>query len=385
MSCNQKKLDNWGFVAEGLSGYLDGFERVEFTEMAARYEAEFDAHNKLVGSIPALSCIGRKKLIQHRAIPPCMNVDGSFHPFYAYFILGLFLNRITQFIVSSNVSLHILCMGWNYQGGDIWWDTEIRTENFKGVCTEITNNVFSSEAFKAIQNPQSLTEGKYSRTIVWLLSKGHGFAIGWNFYKIGALLHCNVFRIDALDKNPFADALLNLFASELKKMFKCVISKKLASAVDVSDVKVSDDFPCVPFLARATLYASMVDGLDEFGEIYTLTRKLDLNKEKNLYYLFEKTMLEFTEAEVNLNKCIFLPPKLMTEKIININDFFLESMDSNGSSVKYVFNGFEHKFMDNSGLNNKPCCLQSCIFNVLDEIRKCQALVIWTRQKIASV
>jgi len=382
MSCDQK-LDQWGFVAEGLSGYLEGFKKVEFSEIAARYAVLFSAHDSLVQSIPRSSRIGIQKLIQYEDIPPCMYTDGSFHPFYAYFILGLFLNRITQCIKSSKISLNILCMGWNYRGDEIWWEKEYGKDELNEVCMKITDHVFSSEAFDTIKHTtESLIEGKQSRTIVWLLSKGHGFAIGWNISKISTKLHCKVFRIDALDRNPIADVLLEMFSSKLQTMIGGTISTKLSSIVDVSDVRVSDDFPCVPFLARATLYASMVDSLDEIGEIYDLARKLDLNREKNLYHLFEKTMLEFTESEAIKKKCIFLPPKLMIEKIININEFFLESMGSNGQSVQYVFNGFELKFVDKKGLDCEPCRIQSCFFNVLDEIRKCQALVIWTRQRL---
>jgi hypothetical protein len=281
--------------------------------------------------------------------------------------------------------LHILCFGWNYHGSEIWWDRPIvEKKEIKSICMNISKYVFSSAAFLAIKNPLTLEKGFQIRTIVWLLFEGHGFAIGWNFHTIGANLHCIVFPIDLLDKNPFVEELLPLFCSELQTKFDCIIAKKLDSLVEVGDIKFSEDFPCVPFLARATLYVSMLDSLGGFGDIYSLARKLDLDTEKKLYHLFEKTMLEFTESEVKHKKCIFLPPKLITEKFININDFYLESMDSSGSSTRYEFNGFTHGFVDSVGLTDCACPVQACFFDVMDKVRQCQALVIWTQLRITS-
>ncbi len=338
-------LARWGFAVDGVSAFKQ-FEDVTFDEKMRRYGEIFETSNLFAGDQV------NRVFLQRASCFPIMAVDGTFHPFYAHVVFGLFLNQILKSVCHPDVSLNVLCMGWKFETAEVWFRNKITgVDEIKKCCKRVAGYVFESDAFQQILHDHRAhsVKKKHVRTIVWLMRCGHAFAVGWNVSSLsGGGLFLEVFILNCIDNDQFALCMVEKFSEKLGELYSLRPKIHLSSLVHAYDIGVlPDTFPCVPYMGRATLYASMISDLCLGDSIDSLAKKIDINDEKKLFLHFEKILLEFCEENIVSCRRLLLPLNLNDVRFLNIDDLWLESMSiSSYHSISYVFNGFVCGFVE---------------------------------------
>lgn len=300
-----------------------------------------------------------------KLICPALNMDGSYNTYHAHFVNGLFLSGIIQCCCNVSVDLDVLVQGNAFEKKDRWWDGS--GDERRGVNL-ITKYFFESRAFADIKSkPNKLNSKpgpKHVRVIVWIYCVDHTFAIGWDFHKPdGGRLQFTVFPVDCNPISEFGKALLVEFHMKLNEIYSGDVISNIheESMCTEYDIDVSTDFPCMPFLARSTLYLSQLEDLRSVHLLSNLKDRLGygVEQEERLYLVFEDIMLDFAEQVVyDTGNAILLCKKFSEDKFLNISDICLENVETLTASVigEYYFNGFDLGFVPREDFDPRSSC-----------------------------
>jgi len=288
---------------------------------------------------------------------PLKAVVGGFAPMYWQIVFGLLFNQILKDITHANVDFYVLCQGWGYTPSDSWWKiTDPREYDIPYWHKRIVDLCLKSEDFQRIRKPDTLREGKHIRIVVWLCHFEHAFAVGWNFHKKSGVVSGQFFYIDCNHYNNFACNITIEFSRRLNKMFliqgNFIVQRK--SIVLRKEVSATAEFSCVPFMARSTMYISLIDTIYSSTDIRPLVdetaeggRKTEMEFSLKVYYQFEKMLLETAEEVItNQKKLLLLPVYFSSHQFVSINRVFLNAYDiDTKSEYSYSFLGFKRGFV----------------------------------------
>ena len=296
---------------------------------------------------------------------------GGFAPMYSQIVFGLLFDQILKDISHANVDFHVLCQGWGYSSHDSWWKlTDPNTYDIPYWHKRTVDLCLESNDFRKIPNPNTLSEGKHIRTIVWLCSFGHAFAVGWNFQKKSDVVSGHFFYIDCNHYNQFALNITREFSNRLRDKFviqgNLIVQPK--SMVLRKEVSATPEFSCVPFMARSTMYISLIDELYSSTDIKNMVDgtaeggNAEMEFSSKVYYQFEKMLLETAEEIItNQKKLLLLPLYFSSHQFVSINRVFLMAHDiETNSEYSYRFGGFRRGFVVGTKCDGtSDCSLQS--------------------------
>lgn len=135
------------------------------------------------------------------------------------------------------------------------------------------------------------------------------------------------------------------------------------------EVSATAEFSCVPFMARSTMYISLIDTIYSSSDIRPLIdetaeggRKTEMEFSLKVYYQFEKMLLETAEEIItNQKKLLLLPLYFSSHSFVSINRVFLMAHDiETNSEYSYRFLGFRRGFVVGTKCDGtSDCSLQS--------------------------
>ena len=308
---------------------------------------------------------------------------GGVYTTYAHIMPALLLKNVIPYLCGDKKNMHVLCMGWKFNFSKDCWLNSSKYNADTG-SNLVIDAIMESNALREINDRKFITEveiGKHQRIVVWLLEDKHAFAVGWNIYRESSdKFQCCVFEINSAKTTDFVRKINGKLPDKLTEFYGPInktnldsklsfivfsdfaLSEKETSSVNgggvvpnfsnqiitPSDIGAPTDFPCVPFMARCTMYLSFINDLTEAHNISDLGMYMDLYEEKNLYSRFETCCIDIMDKIVTSDRhCLLVPPAICDKKIININDIHLEEFDpENSYYIKVVeFFGFDQGFL----------------------------------------
>ena len=370
-------LEKWRKIVGGLSQHArksgDIASGKELEDERLRKVVEYEAlRTKVIklqalGSFPKDEAFVKRLFVSETSLYPAILENGAYKLWGVFFIVGLFLNRILRCIKDDGVDFHVFCQGWNFNESDDvnisndWWTIDVSNQDGiipgnESISEEygkrIIEAVFDSIAFKVLKPLEAIAKDKRHRVVVWLAKHGHAFAIGWDMYKEGGKQVCDVFCFDSIRLDDFVISLIRKFhckLSEKYRDFEC--RDNISSQIREDDIGIRDDFPCVPFMARCTLYCSLMNNIKKdcyYVEFMASALPNGIETDRQLYLYYERILWDFVTETIKMgNKVVLAPEIFVTQKIMNIEDICIEKFDiETGETQKYVFCGFGQKFVE---------------------------------------
>jgi hypothetical protein len=382
----------WQGFMTTLQKQIEGFEEHSADDIKTKYKPLIDASDELVQTISKLKQGDAEdftdRIILHKfhdeqprnpvyAIP-IMEDTGGFTSTDIPLIFGMFLNRIIPQIKHKDVDVFVLCLGWNFDFVKAWW-RKSEIEIMRSHIEEIVRDIIGSDAFKAI--PAPTVEGGRVRTVIWLGMKGHAFGLVWDMCKTSEGLEFFIHPIDCDRRNDISDILIRHLTSELRIKYNFAEEKQhisINNAISEDIVQATQDFPCVPFLMRVTLYLSMLKIIGDKKTAEEIVRVLpNENKAaKKIYKYYETKLFDFADKMFKNKKLILMPEEVLKHKFVNINSYYLQTIGEDGeiSTEKYIFNGFTGGFVSDV-TTNQTCTTAAQFTNAISIIRECRLLI----------
>lgn len=302
---------------------------------------------------------------------PLMDSYGAFDPYHAHILPALMINKLLLLVSSfekNKVLTYVLCHGNGITERENWWNSVIQgTNDLTSRSKRVVNLIFACKAFRSIFNkirflPKSGKSVK--RLCIWIGMPGHVFIIVWEItFKPAAMFSSVCFAVDNLAKNEFRDTVVTDFVSELNiNKIKTTALGLSTSFISSSDIGIAEDMKCVSFMARATLYFSMVNGVNDHWMVREFHNKVGIEQERNAFKLFTEALLEFIKQVSEERKMVWISP--ICDTFVNINSIYLMKVDPSNAHLKsdqdkFVYQGVKDGFVQFQTISKYTCGLSS--------------------------
>jgi hypothetical protein len=289
---------------------------------------------------------------------PLMCEDGGIPTGYAHFISGLMLNKIIPRMAHRDVMFSVLCLGRGLlvDAERREWINNTRVnedhEKLDGICGDIFQNLIESAAFRDVIKKPSAGTKHVHRTVLWLSRNSHAFAIGWEVSSDG---YGTVFVLDCMPPDKFIHKLVDVFTLGLERVYLETVGFEVCfdalpySLTGTSDVPTAPDFVCVPFMARSTLYISIMPSLFRDVDFSGFVKHIGIDLERRLYAHFEYMLLDFIDMRFKKKQCLRFSESFHNETILNINNIWFDVVSKSGeaeNTAKFFFDGFNKGFVE---------------------------------------
>jgi hypothetical protein len=314
---------------------------------------------------------------------------------------ALFINELlaeTALLKSSNVEMHVLCMGDLVGSEHPWTDLKWTRGEVPSVVTDVLQSLYDSKAFKAVLTivKTPLESKRIRRVCVWFRVDRHVNTLWWEITKEGSVCFMmdNINSMTKLSQHivtNFRDTVSEL-TGKMVHMFSHADAAKMLYAEHIG---LGGHMVCVSYMSRITLYMSMVD-LPSFEMDGTKIKASNailaagdfsdvagMYLEMNMFMDFLWRLTIFVETASKEKRLVLISP--IDSTFANIKDVFLRTVDfSDAVDSKlrdYVYKG-SGGFVDRSakadsvGLHAPDVgCVVHTQFNLLPRIRECKRLV----------
>jgi hypothetical protein len=324
---------------------------------------------------------------------PIMFENGGMIPYHSHVIPALMINQLMSILggIGNEITTYVLCQGNGIP--DAWWDGDpsrrliVKDARF---ADYVLGFLFGSISFQTYCKFMlgSFSPGKtVKRLCIWIKDFGHVFMLVWEI-RVQNLSVSWCFAVDNLRVNPFRDVLLNRFIHLMGSKFAPHNFKGMREGVtglSGSQIEVMPDMKCVSFMARSTVYLSMVIRSDLMWIVGKFRESGGIELERRNYVEFERSLLKFVTDCVNRGRTVWLSP--IKGAFVDINDVKLLSVLPSAASsisgrIPYVYGGAGMGFVPAAGmasckLNGKgaySCAVQSC-YPPLAHVRECRLLL----------
>ena len=315
---------------------------------------------------------------------PLVSNNGGFHHYQAHTIPALMLNRLLPVTekICPEVVTYVLCQG-NGIGG-VWWEFDHSKD--ERIANHVLDYLFGSGAFESfcVCMNRGFAPGKtVKRLCIWIKDYRHVFMLVWEkLVDTQGMSVC--FAVDNLANNPFREVLLDMFILRMGVKFPDQSFSRLRRGVEPlgkSHIDLDSDMKCVSFMARSTLYLSMINRADLMWVVSRFRAGMGIEFERANYRLFEKRLLQFVKNCLFGGRTVWLSH--ISGAFVDINDVKLLSVlpdKANISSgrIPYVYAGAERGFVPESELGVCSlegsvviCPTQSC-YPPLAHVRECR-------------
>lgn len=329
---------------------------------------------------------------------PLMAQTGGFRPYHAHVLPALIINqflRLTNLFARGTIETHVLCQGNGYASSNKWWrmsDDDI-TRKKKTWAGRIVKWLLSSPAFKEklrVMGNKNFNPGvKVKRLCIWLMKPLHVFMIVWEVtlrVKEGDVLSV-CFHIDNLGKNDVRDEILNVFVRKINSIvteFETSNQAGDTSVIRPVHVPTASDMKCVSFMARSTVYLSMIHSTAMAPTVILFHKAIGLENERATYNSFNNKLIEFIQMCVRDGSMVWISP--IGAAFVDIQDIHLVKVsrgNENSRHDHFVYAGAKRGFVplgdtDSVDIEDEMQCTISSRFpatTLLAHVRACRAVV----------
>lgn len=388
----------WKEIMTRVQDSVAGEKNVSFEELNMRYSKLADRLQVFVNrfSYYFTEDIQRRMVVRKSGAvflrPMRASLRGAFLPLDSSLIFGIFFNRIIPSVKHHAVDVYVLCGGYAYNEKVYFWQGGDSREDKKRKINELFSVIVTSDDFKSIPTPDKITEGQRVRTFVWLSRERHAFGVVWDMFLSGEQRQLEIYQINSCVYDPYGIDVVDIFRDRLCRMFSMNPQGGGLTLIPNRIVETADNFPCVPFLARSTLYMSMLENLSDKQTLQKIAHTVkcftdggsntECTAAERLYVLYELKLLRLAENVFRIRKQILVCPlETMNQNFVNINRFYLESIGVGNRipSRRYVFNGFEDGFVrlraDGTVCASEACTFMSRVPAAISAVRECILLI----------
>ena len=326
-------------------------------------------------------------------IPPIINPNGSMFSYHAHIIPALMLNQLirkTSGFKNNSTTTYVLCQGNKFVRHQKWWGEAETYKNDNEKADAIVDFLMASPDFNRIFRimvNNSFGSGKsLKRLMVWLKAPYHVFSLVWEVYLHGDLKSL-CYTIDNLGNTDLNCAISNVFLVKIKEKISAQqgaydLNPQNISALDSHIPRISQShlhmsrdlsLMCVSFMARSTLYMSMIN----WGKLQTTITKfhepVGPDLERVAYDKFNVHLLAFLSLMQRERKAVWISP--INEYFVDIQKICLVAIDPTDPTkqVDYTYKGADIGFVRCS----RDCEFNSCIINSqyppLALVRECRS------------
>jgi hypothetical protein len=274
-----------------------------------------------------------------RLVSPVMTEKGAINQYYSHVMPALFLNQLLPTLISHEnnlVETYVICLG--NRCAYPWWDREIPVAKFHDVAVYIARLIISTSAFQhAIKRLVRAFGGSCKKTIrrlcIWLKVWRHVFMLVLEATQETVVC----FSVNNIVRDEFTDAIVNAFVIEVNenKFFKSMSARRFpagAPVISAEQISISPDMMCVSFMARCTLYLSMVNSSYQRLMVGSFAKATGPLVESAAYDEFESGLFKFIEDTHREGKLVWLSP--MNRAFMNINDIYLMKVEKENAGSR---------------------------------------------------
>ena len=331
-----------------------------------------------------------------------MHYDGGINYYHAHVIPALFLNSIMQKIGSDRacaVQTYVMCMGTAVGESHPWVNSRWNGNgSVPQIFTDVMGALVGSERFKKLSDKMirrfSGTGGKTIRRLfVWFCVKQHVISLCWEV--VGSVSVC--FIIDNLGEDyRFNGRIVEYLNAHFEtdefnaKFSAAGIQHMKVSGMGVKpDFEMADGMVCASYMARATLYLSMLSvpcfvniegnlipsSLNQQAK--QLSRITGFEVEETAFLTFLSVLVNFCKTETDNQRLVLISP--VNDVFVAFEDIHILSVNSNDvcDERRYCYDGTRMSEVSVASVRaNKPQdgCACSSEF-ILPYIRECVRLV----------
>lgn len=289
-------------------------------------------------------------------LAPIPTESGGFKPIYSQCIPAIVLNSLIPQVKSPLIDLHVFCRGF---------------KDIKNVDLDIYNDISNNVEYRAAaQKP--LIPGITRRICLWVRLEDHVFMIVWDSKIIeGGEAQHECYTADCSEIHTMSNSIMTSLYIGMLSQFVGGAGKvsRLGNRITSSEIRVDyGGLVCVSFVARATLYLSMlVDPLANTRMIIDVSHFAEGNRlDAFIYRCFERHLYDFVSHNTKQGNIVMFNPKNMYEHFINIQNVQLIMEYGDGGAIHTViYNGLQHGFVvgeSQGGRASQSVCMQSCYF-----------------------
>ena len=159
--------------------------------------------------------------------------------------------------------------------------------------------------------------------------------------------------------------------------------------VSGSDIAIADDMKCVSFMARATLYFSMINDFKEYWMIRNLHEVAGIVQERYAFHLFTNSLLEFVKETSSKGKMIWISPinqpfvDIQSIRLMQVDPVYAEPVTKDNI---FIYQGSECGFKTEQTICQPSCHVSSeFTLNLLEFTRECRSILQQLRLRGASI
>jgi hypothetical protein len=279
----------------------------------------------------------------------CNTEQGGFDQYFSHVLPALFMNQLLPSLSSHSdclVETHVVCIGNKTSSNKFmhWWGHVIPPHRFDYYAWYIARHILASTAFhKAMEHVHrkfvDVEPKPVRRVCVWLKLRGHVCMLVFEL----TATERTCFSVDTLPADAFTAAILKAFVkcvgdqwstkAILKEFFEregrtwseVKLPPALAPKISVEHIPLAEDMTCVSFMARCTIYLSMVNSSKQKASVHQFSQAVGMISERAAYDEFENSLFNFIRDALAGGKTVWLSP--MNASFVNINDIYLVRVD----------------------------------------------------------
>jgi hypothetical protein len=323
-------------------------------------------------------------------------LTGGFPQYFSQVLPALLLNQLLPLVTASSVEMHVLCMGscidsvhpfLKFGGLD-------EAEPDKDIVNEVLEELFGKPAFQTtatIVNREFSPDDKPIRRVcVWFRVKNHVITWWWEKTNEGSIC----FVVDNLEaESKLSKMIVEGFISRVETgTIECsglvhpLTSGDVHKLMHTCLIEFDDDMACVSYMARITLYLSMVDysifkiqgskivisnAVQAAGK---LSDRVGFDFEQNVFHRFLTHLIHFCKTMTSKKKFILISPILAS--FVNIQHIRLLAVLPSEINIPACIQ--QYAYYGSRGFQTGGDC-QGCTvcshFQLLPDIRECVRLL----------
>lgn len=329
---------------------------------------------------------------------PLMSETGRFGFYHAHVLPALIINqflKVTTVLARGTIETHVLCQGNGYASSYKWWELSDADITRKKITWAglIVKWLLSSLAFQAklrVMGNKIFNSGvKVKRLCVWLMKPLHVFMIVWEVSLLGddRGVSSVCYHIDNLEKNDVRDEILQIFVVKINRIVTEFTTSKQPDndrVIRPVHVPIVPDMMCVSFMARSTVYLSMIHSTAMAPTVILFHKAIGLENERATYNSFNNKLIEFIQMCVRDGSMVWISP--ICAAFVDIQDIHLVKVsrgNENSRHDHYVYAGARRGFVplgdtDSVDIEDEMQCTISSRFpatTLLAHVRACRAVV----------
>jgi len=326
----------------------------------------FIYRTKSVGS-PCLYAISDGKL---ELESPVISQDGYFNFNYAHILPALMINQllpsIEQKLTGGLVKTFVLCQGMKYTEGSKWWYTDADGAKDAGdKAVDAVNAICKSKDFKKIiklMEKEIVAAGAVMRLCIWMFRHRHAYFIVLEKNESGY----SCYHVDNIASSPLRDTTVDAFIRKLNSpeiLNGCVKNlDPFIHRISPAHVAITDDMICVSFMARSTVYLSMINQSNLMWMAERFSSASGVHFERVSYLVFERRLFDFIGETHKEGKIVWMSPT--DEPFIDISGLSLIKVDPTFPDKRedadyYVYAGSKNGFVQKNS-SARVLCPDSC-------------------------